>query len=154
MRAAKVEQVKGATWPEHAPYLVQGSLLLVTEEMVEHQGREHSVVGLVGIGKLVRETSIQLHGRALPVGLPPGAVQCLGIRIEPDDVDPGMERLDQYRQVPGSTADLENALTRVKMRLVDELPMRPGTSDQLHEGVVKRKQPVASGRRDEASLIR
>ena len=44
VRTAKIKQVQGATWPEHAPYFLQASLLLVLCEVVEHEGGENSVV--------------------------------------------------------------------------------------------------------------
>ena len=46
------------------------------------------------------------------------------IRIEPDDVDRGMKRLDQYRQVSRTASYFKNTLTRLEVRLVDQLPVR------------------------------
>src|SRR5262249_1536952 len=40
---AKIKQVQGAAWSEHATYLAQASLLLIAVEVVEHEGRKDSI---------------------------------------------------------------------------------------------------------------
>jgi len=69
--------------------------------------------------ELVREASIELYGHPLAIGLSSGTIECLRIGIEPDDVDRGIQRLEQYREVSRTAADFENTLTRLKIGLVE-----------------------------------
>ena len=53
-----------------------------------------------------------------------------------------MATFDEERQVPRPAADVQDVVTRLDVRLVDELPVRRLTPDQLGEDVVQGKQPV------------
>ena len=56
-------------------------------EVVEHEGGEDSVEARVWVGKLLGEAAIELNGECLSGGLAPGAGECLGVGVEPDDID-------------------------------------------------------------------
>src|ERR1051325_9112625 len=58
------------------------------------------------------------------------------------------ERLDQKRQVSRPAADVENAVIRLDVRLLDELAVRRLAAHQPGEDVVQRKQPVPPGCRN------
>jgi len=131
---------------------VEASLLLVSVEVVEHEGRKDSIVRLIRIRKLVRETSVESDGYSLPLGLSPGPIESLRIRVEPDHFDGGIERLHQSGETSSPTADFENTLARLKMGLVDQLSMHRLADHQLRDRVVEGKQPVIPRRGNIASL--
>src|SRR5262249_27272052 len=61
-------------------------------------------------------------------------------------VDIRMKALDQHSQGAGAAADVENAVTRPKGRLIDERSSGPIAADQLYERVVERQEPIVASR--------
>src|SRR5262249_9121712 len=59
-----------------------------------------------------------------------------------------METFDEERQVSRPAADVEDVVTRLDARLIDELPVRCLTASQLGEHVVQGKQPVVTSCRN------
>src|SRR5262249_10329262 len=80
--------------------------------------------------------------KAALVRFSPCARERLGVGIEAHDLGSWMETLDEERQVPRPAADVEDVVTRLDVRLIDELPVRRLSSDQLAEDVVQGKKPV------------
>ena len=71
----------------------------------------------------------------------------LWVRIESDNIHSWMKSLDQDSKASNATADVEDPNPRLNRCLIEErFPRRLGT-EQLHERVVERQQPIAAGGR-------
>jgi hypothetical protein len=108
---------------------------------------EDEIEGGVGMGQLVRESSLELNGDAGPLCLPPRSGERLWIGIESDDADVGMQLLDEQHQRPRAAADVENVAVRWNRSVIEEPSARLIAAEQLHEWVVERQEPVVAGRR-------
>src|SRR5438128_4923731 len=113
---------------------------------MEHQRREDEIEGRRGIRQLVREPSIESDGGPFSLRLLPRSGERLRIGVEPDYVDVRAEALDQHHQTARATADVENALTRSHLGLLEERSAGSIAADELHERVVERQEPVVAGR--------
>jgi len=89
----------------------------------------------------------KLNGDLRPVRLASRAEQRFRVRVEPDDVDIGMTRLEHHDQGAGAAAHVEHAMPWAKVSLIEQDPQGPIAAEQLHEGVVERQRPVVAGRR-------
>src|SRR3989442_9117437 len=113
---------------------------------MEHQRREDEIEGRRGIRQLVREPSIESDGGPFSLRLLPRSGERLRIGVEPDYVDVRAEALDQHHQTARATADVENALTRSHLGLLEERSAGSIAADELHERVVERQEPVVARR--------
>jgi len=91
----EIDEVEGASGPEHAARLKQGELLRVRLEVMEHQRRQYLIEGPIGIGQLLREALIEVHSRPCAFGLSAGSDQCFWVRVHPNDLGRGLEPLGQ-----------------------------------------------------------
>src|SRR5262245_58087106 len=142
VRPVEVERVERAATSQHPPRLTERLLLHVQREVVKHEGREHPVERCLRVRQLVRENAIESHRKASLLRFSPCACERVGIRIEAHDLRSRMETLDEEREVPGPAADVEDVVSRLDVRLIDELPVRRLGPDQLAEDVVQGEQPV------------
>src|SRR5207247_1176527 len=147
-RSSEIKHVKKATGFEDAPDLTQCLLLLVLLEVVEHEGGEYSIEGRIGIRKLIGKPLIELDRDRRSFRLASCSCKRLRIRIESNNVDVRMEALDQRDQAAGAATDVENAMTWPKGRLIEQCPPGCIATQQLHEWVVRRQEPVVACRRD------
>jgi len=136
---------------QHPPRLAERLLLRVQREVVEHEGREHAVERRLRVRQLVRDTAIESHRQASLLRFLPCALERLGVGIEAHDLGSRMETLDKERQVPRPAADVQDVMSRLDVRLSDELPVSRVSLYQLGEEVVQ-GQPVVARRRKKGPL--
>src|SRR6516164_6352453 len=121
-------------------------------DMVKHERGKHPVKRRVGIRQLIGKALIKLDGKPRACCLLLGPGQRFRIWIEPHNGDFGMNALDQLNQSTRSAADVENAITGTKIRLLEECSRRGIGSEELHKRIVERQSPVAPGRGKIGSL--
>ena len=146
---SEIDEVKRTPWFQDTPDLAERRHLLLRRQVVEHEGRENEIEGGVGMGQLVRESSLELNRNAGPLYLAPRSGERLWIGIESDDADVGMKLLDEQQERPRAAADVENVAARRNRSLIEERSARLIAAEQLHEWVVERQEPVVAGRGEE-----
>jgi GDSL-like Lipase/Acylhydrolase family len=141
-RPANVDQVQRAAGAQHPSHLPYHQLPLVDRHVVEHERREDDVHAVVGVGKLVGVSAVELDGQSAAAGLAAGAGQRRQVRVQADDGRGGLGLLGRQQQVTGAAADLQDPLSGADAGLVEQPTVDPPDAEQPGQRVVQREQPA------------
>jgi hypothetical protein len=122
LRSVEVQQVQAAAIFQHASDLAQRPLLVGAFQVMEHERGKHAIEGPRGIVHRIRETTIELNRDSSSLCLASSSSERLLLRVETDDLDTRKQSLDEHGETPRATPDIEHTMTRLEVRLDDELP--------------------------------
>jgi hypothetical protein len=146
-RPPPVGHVQLAAGPQHPPHLDERLQFLATREVVEEQARDDGVERRVLVGELLRHRLVEAHARRLHAR----PLEHLGVTVDPHDLGCRLALGDRPRQRAGAACQVEDALTRPRVELVEQ-PRLEGAlaGGRSHHRVVEAREAAQPQRGDVA----